>query len=76
MIFSKDKKPTESGWYWYQPINGTLKPKAVYRARFSDRLYCDGYKNPNVEDLIGLWGDRIEAPSIEAPSESGKAGKE
>ncbi len=78
MIFSKDKKPTEAGWWWCQVPKGHSRalqtPIPIRIVQRGTLLYvARGLFGTSVECSLGwaldrqwLWGDRIETPTIEA----------
>ncbi len=79
MIFSKDKKPTEPGQFWVcdnDPTDGdgdTMEPRIVALSRYGKRgLTLDGPSLPPYgiakQFPTALWGDRIEAPTVETPN--------
>ncbi len=77
MIFSKDKKPTEPGLYWFdfQDEGWPVEPVRVIRAISGDlrmEWIGSGVEHPFI-DSLGIWGDRIEIPTVEAAM-SGKDG--
>ena len=61
MIFSKDKKPSEPGFYWAKDSDG-ITVVEVYLDR--DRLMVTvlGWDSDIKIDWISEWGDRIETP--------------
>jgi len=69
--FSKDKKPTEAGWYWYRIGLSKPIPKKVMRSQFTGFLHCGGYQMRCIERTPGEWGDKIEIPTVEDSERAG-----
>lgn len=80
MIFSRDKKPTEPGWYKCQ-LRTFNKDEAIAMVTpdSSGRLCAVIHKGnvkilDYVDDMIAAWGDRIEIPTIETKQPEGAEG--
>jgi hypothetical protein len=70
MIFSKDKKPTEPGWYWaflqWRDQPEQAEPVAVTRGFQNRLMVCfEGhtYQVAGLDEI--LYGDRIEVPPVD-----------
>lgn len=72
MIFSKDKKPTEPGWYWFKYED--TEPEIILIEDRGWGLRSFWTESGTDHDLPdGLWGDRIETPTVETPKGKGGA---
>lgn len=70
MRFSREKKPTEPGWYWYlEPRMNNPSPEVAfvwkhYALGLKIKL-CDYDLSIMLDECHVLFGDRIPVPSVE-----------
>ena len=72
MIFSKDKKPTQAGWYWFKYAHPQYPPMIIQidtQRLKGSRLKVCKYGMPTInaftKDWGVLWGDRLDLPTVE-----------
>jgi hypothetical protein len=71
VIFSKDKKPTEIGWYWALDASDRIPhPREVEWSR-EYGLYTAWFAACPIEEYPGRWGDRIQPPSVDPAQVAG-----
>ncbi len=75
MIFSKDKKPTQDGWYWMLLEGVPVVVEAVFIGGVG-RTASTAFENTrSIRHSQDSFGDRIETPTVEAPAITDKGGE-